>query len=184
MKIHKYIPPELENDKEVVLKAVKQNGEALSEASLDLIDDKEVVLAAVKQNGKALQHAPIYLRNDKDVVLASVTQNGKALRYAFGMKKDRDVVLAAVKQNGKALIYASDELKKDKQLQLEAVKQDIFQNLHWNCTSAEWIIATLALNITDRFRYHPHCDHSIDLDWNGWNGKHCEQPMEINHFPS
>ena len=41
--------------------------------------DREVVLAAVKQNGNALKHAPEEWRGDREVVLAAVKQNGNAL---------------------------------------------------------------------------------------------------------
>jgi hypothetical protein len=48
----------------------------LQYASDDLKADKEVVLAAVTQNGNALQYASEDLKADKEVVLAAVTQNG------------------------------------------------------------------------------------------------------------
>ena len=39
-------------------------------------NDKEVVLAAVQQNGYALQYASKELQNDREVVLAAVKQGG------------------------------------------------------------------------------------------------------------
>jgi len=41
------------NDKEVVLKAVSQNGSSLSYASKELKNDKEVVIKAVSQDGSS-----------------------------------------------------------------------------------------------------------------------------------
>jgi len=49
------VSTELRNDKEVVSKAVTQNGGSLRYASGCLKNDKEVVIRAVKQNGKSLQ---------------------------------------------------------------------------------------------------------------------------------
>ena len=45
---------ERQADREVVLVAVKYNGQALGYASLELRADREVVMEAVKQNGLAL----------------------------------------------------------------------------------------------------------------------------------
>ena len=44
-------------DREAALEAVKQDGDALENASEDLQADRGVVLEAVKQNGRALEHA-------------------------------------------------------------------------------------------------------------------------------
>ena len=114
-----------QNNKEVVLAAVKQDGHALPYADKSLKKDKEVVLAAVKQNGIALYYADESLKKDKEVVLSAVIQNGYALEYADeSLKKDKEVVLSAVIQNGHALEYADESLKKDKEFVLAAVKQN------------------------------------------------------------
>jgi len=49
------VSKELQNDKEVVLTAVAQNGESLRWASKELQNDKEVVMTAVAQNGESLR---------------------------------------------------------------------------------------------------------------------------------
>ena len=54
-------------DKEFVLAAVQQSGDALGSASEELRADKEVVLAAVQQNGDALEYALAELQADKEV---------------------------------------------------------------------------------------------------------------------
>ncbi len=87
---------------------------ALKYASVELKANRDVVLTAVKQNGDALQFASVSLKNDEDVVLYAVTQNGNALQFASErLKASRDVVLAAVKQNGNALQFASEPLRGD-----------------------------------------------------------------------
>ena len=57
----------LKKDKEVVLTAVKQSGDALQYASTSLKKDKEVVKVAIKQSETALQYADSSLKKDKDI---------------------------------------------------------------------------------------------------------------------
>ncbi len=54
-------------EKDMVLAAVKQNGEALRYASTELQGDKEVVLAAVAQDGDAFEYASKELQEDEEV---------------------------------------------------------------------------------------------------------------------
>ena len=68
--------------KELVLKAVKKDGYALSYASIKLKNDKEIVLEAVKEYGPSLSFINIDLRNDIEIVLEAVKQNGYSLEYA------------------------------------------------------------------------------------------------------
>ena len=71
---------------EVALQAVDQNGMSLRYASKELQNDKEIVLLAIAQDGKcifsSLQYASKDLQNDKEVVLRAVAQNGKSLQWA------------------------------------------------------------------------------------------------------
>ena len=50
--------------------------------SLQLIYDRKSLLAAVRQDGQALEDASVELRQDREVVLAAVQQHGYALQYA------------------------------------------------------------------------------------------------------
>jgi hypothetical protein len=119
------INPDNKTYKEIVLEAVKQNGDALECASDELKNNFEIVLEAVKQNGYALEYASDELKNDFKIVLAAVKQHEYALIYASDeLKNNFEIVLAAVKRNGYALEYASDELKNNFEIVLEAVTQD------------------------------------------------------------
>jgi hypothetical protein len=110
-------------DKEVVLVAVQNYGDALQNASVELKADKEVVLVAVRQNGDALRYASAELKADKEVVLAAVRQNGDTLKYAsVELTADKEVVLTAVQDNGYAIYYASKKLRDDKEVVLTAVQ--------------------------------------------------------------
>ena len=114
-------------DREVVLVALAENGNALQYASQKLKADKDIVLAAVEEDGVALQYASQALKVDKEVVLKAVENDGHALQYASqALKADREVVLVALAQNGNALEHASVELKADWGVVLAAVVKDSF----------------------------------------------------------
>jgi len=140
--------PNLKNDREIVLEAVKQKGTVLEHASEELKNDREIVLEAVKKSGEALQYASEALKNDREIVLEAVKQYAGAYNHASGelktkkyfilgaLKVNADVfnhigkyhssykaVLDCVKQNGKVLQYASPVLRGNREIVLEAVKQ-------------------------------------------------------------
>jgi len=113
------------DDREYILKAVKQYGRMLYYASQDLRADREVALAACKQFGKALKFTHPNLKSDREIVLAAVTQDGTSLEFASAILKNyREVVKAAVTQNATALHYASDELKEDPEIVKVALRQN------------------------------------------------------------
>eukprot|EP01043_Picozoa_sp_COSAG02_P012198 COSAG02_NODE_468_length_21758_cov_41.206796_8_plen_583_part_00 len=114
----------MNNDKQMLLEAVKRDGLALRHASEPLRNDPHIVREAVKQDGLALRHASEPLRNDAQIVLEAVKQDGSALADASEpLRSDAQIVLEAVKQWGGALAYASKSLRNDPQIVLEAVKQ-------------------------------------------------------------
>ncbi len=118
-----YASDNLRNDKDVVLTAVQYDGFTLEYASYELKNDKDVVLAAVQYDGFTLEYASDKLKNDKEIVLTAVNDQGDALEYASeDLKGDKDVVLAAVKGNGYALHYASDELRDDVNIVAAAIQ--------------------------------------------------------------
>eukprot|EP00964_Phaeocystis_antarctica_P152590 scaffold120554_cov30-Phaeocystis_antarctica.AAC.1 len=109
------VPAYLHRDE--ALEAIKEDGNELQHASLELRADRNVVLAAVRQaGGLAIAYASPGLQADREIVLEAVRQNGDALRYASAeLWADREGVLEAVRQNGDhdALRYASTELRAD-----------------------------------------------------------------------
>lgn len=87
--------------------------------------DRELILAAVEQNGEALAHVPEACKADKEIVLAAVCESGFALGYASPeLRADREVVLAAVELDGSALCFASRELREDREVVLAAIEED------------------------------------------------------------
>ena len=79
-----YASERLRADREVILKAVKNDGQALYYASKELRDDKEVVLEAVKNKGIIVKYASIGARSDVDIAVAALTQNAKNMSYVKG----------------------------------------------------------------------------------------------------
>ncbi len=78
------------------MEAVLQEGYALEYAKL-FQNDKEIVLVAVNQEGGSLEFASEDLKNDKEVVMAAVEQDGLSLEYAGDLMKDNlEVVNKAI----------------------------------------------------------------------------------------
>ena len=67
MIVLQYASEELKGDREVVLAAVNQIGDALQYASEELQSDKEVVIAAINQSINSFRYVNDSLKNDPDV---------------------------------------------------------------------------------------------------------------------
>lgn len=108
-----FASPELRDDKELILEAVKNDGINLCWASDRLKNDKEIVLTAVEYDGKSLEFASDELKDDKEFMMKACKINGYALEFASDrLKNDREVVLEACKNN-KSIFYSLEEIKKE-----------------------------------------------------------------------
>ena len=88
-----WIHPELKNDREFILEAVKNSYPAFLLVNMELRGDREIVLTAVKQNGLTLQYANETLYSDREIVLSAVKSCGLALKYASTeLCADREIV--------------------------------------------------------------------------------------------
>jgi hypothetical protein len=115
----------LRSNREIVLAAVKANGNALKFAAKELRSDREIVLAAVIKNGSALECTAEELKSDREIVFAAVLNDGSALEFAVEeLKSDREIVLAAVSNYGSALEHKTNELKSDREIVLAAVSNN------------------------------------------------------------
>eukprot|EP00405_Crypthecodinium_cohnii_P058794 CAMPEP_0206632326 /NCGR_PEP_ID=MMETSP0325_2-20121206/68826_1 /ASSEMBLY_ACC=CAM_ASM_000347 /TAXON_ID=2866 /ORGANISM="Crypthecodinium cohnii, Strain Seligo" /LENGTH=192 /DNA_ID=CAMNT_0054157803 /DNA_START=15 /DNA_END=590 /DNA_ORIENTATION=- len=63
-------------DKDVVIEAVKQDGQILASASEELRADKQVVLEAVKQSSSAFRFTTPSLQKDEDLLLLAARLHG------------------------------------------------------------------------------------------------------------
>ena len=114
-----------QDDRGVVLAAVRSDGLALEFASARLRADREVVFAAVRRDGMALQFVNYIFRDDDELVSMAVHQDGMSLQYGFRrFRADRELVLAAVRRDGLALEFASEGLQADREVVLAAVGQN------------------------------------------------------------
>lgn len=114
-----------QNDKEIVLKAVSDNGLDLRFASPTLRDDKEVVTFAVEQNGWALEYASPRLKNDKEIVMKAILNDPWSMKFAsIELKNDKTFALEVLRTDGTILCWLSDFLKND----LDVVSMAIQQN--------------------------------------------------------
>ena len=91
-----YVSEELRKDKELVLFAMRQGGWLQFVPFFQ--NDRDVVLAAVRSCGVSLEFASEALQNDKDIVLAAMQENGYGLQYASeALRDDEEIVSAAVR---------------------------------------------------------------------------------------
>lgn len=134
--------PELQNNRQIVLYAVANFGEALEYASAVLRGDKETVMTAVTENSMALRFASPAMREDSDVLRIAL-RNPRPLQYAIRPSKkfilphlrrdglslayvtdrDKEMIMTAISQNGMALHYV-DKANQDKEMVMAAVSQN------------------------------------------------------------
>lgn len=108
------LPEHTRSDFDVMMAAVRADGEALEFASDELKTDRELVMTSVQNFGWALLFASNELKADRDVVMAAVRQEGWALRFASNeIQNDREVVNAAVQHSWDAIRFASEQLRND-----------------------------------------------------------------------
>jgi len=130
----RYADPVLQDDKEVVMKAISWKGDScnshfapgscLKFASERLKDDKQVVRTAVWLEGTNLQYASDALAADLRMKHDSLC-NMKLLEFApEEWKNNKVVVSAAIKLRASNLMYASDEMKNTQAIVEAAVQQD------------------------------------------------------------
>ena len=71
-------------NREYVLKTVKENGKLLEFASENLKDDREIALEAVLNNPEALEFVSDRLKEDREIVYESVSKLGWTYCYDRG----------------------------------------------------------------------------------------------------
>jgi hypothetical protein len=106
--------PDLQNNFDICITAVRQNGMALEYCSEDMQSNRDICFWAVEQNGMALQFVLYDFENDNcEIAYEAVTQNGMALEFAENCNQDYGVCEEAVKQNGLALQFCENDLIHD-----------------------------------------------------------------------
>jgi hypothetical protein len=119
---------EIISNRDIVLKAVLNDGNNLEFLKNDLEFDREIVIAALKSkkfNKDYIKYRLSRYSNDSDLIHIAVLADGHLLESASSKLKDNErIVLDAVKNNGYSIKYASDRLKSDKKVVVNAVNCD------------------------------------------------------------
>jgi hypothetical protein len=112
-----HVSNEFNNDHEIVLETVKQNGLMLKYAGENIKKDREIVLTAIKENVKASEFIDKDLLDDYEIVLEIVKRNGLLLKHAGeNMQENLNIVLEATKQNMLAIQYAGVNVIKEDEI--------------------------------------------------------------------
>lgn len=122
------IPSDLQNDKDVVLMALRLGGKGLDLLNVpySLKGDKDVIATAVGKDGRDLKYVPPDAVDKNLVMLAAQTSPDSALYYASGeIGKDRDVILTAISKDAGVLRgrQLPDWVYQDKEVIQDVVKQ-------------------------------------------------------------
>ncbi len=130
-----------QNDKEVVLAAVRNNKEAISSASHDILGDSPFMLSLIQEHGleiltqdqdcplrankafmlqvlnidsDAPRYASATLRKDKEFMTAAILKYSYNFRHVYGsLTRDKDLVREAMKVDPSLIIYAHPDIKQD-----------------------------------------------------------------------
>ena len=94
----------LQNDKEIILKAMNKNSENIKFASPEIRNDPEVVMKAIKSNGSNFKYISDELKNNKDFILSALLENTNIYSYIPESQKEnttssKDLILKVLKEN-------------------------------------------------------------------------------------
>lgn len=102
---------EVEFSKEALLIAIERNGNHLIYGR-HFRDDREVVIKAIRQNGRALQYASLRLRKDPGVVILAVRQYPRSFRFA-GTEAKKKVALYAIFRDAENFKFVPPVLREE-----------------------------------------------------------------------
>ncbi len=107
------------DNKEFMLQALKDKATwVLAYASERLHADKDLMLKAVSQDGQILYYASRELRDDKDVVKAAVENKWLIVKYASKrLRGDIDIAKCVLNQSLDSKIYLTDDVLKKTEIQ-------------------------------------------------------------------
>lgn len=131
----KYIDKSLQNDKNFILEAVKDDrGFLMMGMPSKWKNDLDVCKVAIKTSSHLLSYMGKDIQGNRAFVLKAVArkESGEALEHVSdALKKDREVVLAALQSSSLALKFVDPSLKSDKSILLIAAQthaRDKFKN--------------------------------------------------------
>jgi len=103
------------DNRDYMVKALQNHASwVIAYASEKLHSDKELMLEAVKQDGQLLYYASKELRDDEEMVRNAVENKWLILKYASKrLRGNREIAKIALEQDKKAMEFLTDELKAD-----------------------------------------------------------------------
>jgi len=107
--------------KQLAIKFVEKGGSFKSIAHM-FKSDRDVVVAAVKHNGDALEHADLLFKNNEEIVRMAIESNPLSLKYAaVPFRGNKELIKLAVSKDGKAAEHMLAPLPSEKSFMLELV---------------------------------------------------------------
>jgi len=134
------------DDKEIVLLFIKylgHYGEPLRCVSVRLQDDIDVVKKAVINNGISLRNASSRLQDNKEIVMEAIRSDGNSLRYASDrLKRDKDIIDYIIEHSINSL-----NIIEDKELIMSLLKEDksLFNKINYRLQQDDDIINYMGL---------------------------------------
>ena len=106
------------DNRDFMMQAVKDKAVwVLAYASDKLHSDIELILNAVKVDGQALYYASQELRDDKEIVLEAVKNKWLIVKFAsHRLRGDKDIAKEVLKKSLDSAIYLTDEILKDEEI--------------------------------------------------------------------
>lgn len=117
------LPPRLQVDEDIVLAAVQKDYRVLRYVGSVFQDDLNLVISVVKQNGVMLAYASDRLRANKEVVLWAVDRDYKALQYAARSAITDPRILQQSLRNRVGLLSSVKAILKNRNSLTKAVKK-------------------------------------------------------------
>jgi DNA repair exonuclease SbcCD ATPase subunit len=106
-----YLNDSLKSDREIAMKAVRGEVEAMASCPSKFKEDKAFVIEAIPFQPMIVEYISPKLQDNLNLMLLAVNENGYALQYASKrLKNNAKVVLTAIEGDPTAIAYASKEL--------------------------------------------------------------------------
>ena len=112
-------------DYQLVLAAVKKNGNLLLDAIYEFRENEAIVRAAIQNDGSALRYADPIFWSDKGIVLEAIKNDKSATAFKCAspdLQSDPEIVLAAISSSSDAVKYINPELLLDDDFMLKIIQ--------------------------------------------------------------
>jgi len=153
--------PDLQDDREVVMAAVRQNVGALEYASYDIINDKQLIMTLIGQGyiDAVLYYMSDRLKDDEEVFMEAIKEDSDALdSFSARIKDDKELLVSIAERYRIEVEYVSDRLKDDREFMLFVAKQGnrwMMEHLSRRLLNDEDVVAAAAGQNGDALNYAP-----------------------------